>query len=229
MSEENWLPLENNPESLNVYIKKLGFNSEKFSFKELLSFEDWAFDMIGTEILGCLLLFPYTDKHNEHLKQEEVALLKDGYKKPEDIFFMKQYASNACGSIGIFHMLLNLKNKSELIANNSILDNFYTANKDKSPKDIGKIFKSSKNILQAHVDTVKDGETEVCEEVNLHFVSILPINGKLYEFDGHKEFPICHGEINDTNYKQLYTKVFNHFLSINPGNLNFSINFLSNN
>jgi len=39
---DNWMPLESNPEVMNPYIKALGFNTDKFVFVDLLSTEDWA-------------------------------------------------------------------------------------------------------------------------------------------------------------------------------------------
>lgn len=41
------------------------------------------------------------------------------------MFFMKQYAQNACGTIGLFHIILNAaKNYPDIITPNSYLDKF---------------------------------------------------------------------------------------------------------
>jgi ubiquitin carboxyl-terminal hydrolase L3 len=41
-SGENWLSLESNPEVMNPYIEKLGFDAKKFSFCDLMSTDEWA-------------------------------------------------------------------------------------------------------------------------------------------------------------------------------------------
>lgn len=37
--DNNWLPLESNPEVINTFIKKIGLKTEQYSFQELLSIE----------------------------------------------------------------------------------------------------------------------------------------------------------------------------------------------
>lgn len=44
---------------------------------------------------------------------------------PQDVFFMKQFAMNACGTIGLFHIILNAaKSHPEIIVAGSYLDKF---------------------------------------------------------------------------------------------------------
>jgi ubiquitin carboxyl-terminal hydrolase L3 len=51
-----------------------------------------------------------------NLKPEEV---------PAHLFFMKQYARNACGTIALFHIILNAaQHHPDLIVPGSYLDNF---------------------------------------------------------------------------------------------------------
>lgn len=40
--ENNWLPLESNPEIVNPFINKMGLKTDLYSFQEMLSIEDWA-------------------------------------------------------------------------------------------------------------------------------------------------------------------------------------------
>ena len=58
--DENWMPLESNPEVINGYIAKLGLKTEAFNFQELLSLEEWAFEMIPKPVLGIMLLYEET-------------------------------------------------------------------------------------------------------------------------------------------------------------------------
>ena len=65
---ENWMALESNPEVINEYIQKLGFDTSEFQFHDLFSCEQWAQDMIKKPCLGLLLVFPITKAQQEHSK-----------------------------------------------------------------------------------------------------------------------------------------------------------------
>lgn len=54
---ENWMPLESNPEVINSFISKMGLKTELFVFTELLSTEEWALEMIPKPVIGILLLY----------------------------------------------------------------------------------------------------------------------------------------------------------------------------
>lgn len=40
--QDNWMPLESNPEVINEFIQKMGLKVNDFNFQEMLSTEDWA-------------------------------------------------------------------------------------------------------------------------------------------------------------------------------------------
>lgn len=55
---------------------------------------------------------------------------------------MKQYAHNACGTIGLFHIILNsIKNYPNIIVPDSYLDKFKTQGQTKNAEDRGKLLK----------------------------------------------------------------------------------------
>jgi hypothetical protein len=35
-NDENWMPLESNPEVINSFIQKMGLKNDQFSFQEML-------------------------------------------------------------------------------------------------------------------------------------------------------------------------------------------------
>ena len=49
--------MESNPEVMNTFAEKLGLDTEKFSFQELLSRDEWALEMIVKPVLGVVLCF----------------------------------------------------------------------------------------------------------------------------------------------------------------------------
>ena len=89
----------------------------------MLSTEDWALDMIPKPVLGVLFLYQLTPVQNDYKKQQSNSLNPETV--PKDMFFMKQYAYNACGTIGLFHIIINaLKNHPNIITEGSYLYNF---------------------------------------------------------------------------------------------------------
>jgi ubiquitin carboxyl-terminal hydrolase L3 len=81
--------------------------------------------MIPKPVLGVLFLYECTPVQTEHAHQQEASLHPE--QVPHDIFFMKQYAQNACGTIGLFHIILNAaKARPEIVDQGSYLDNFRT-------------------------------------------------------------------------------------------------------
>jgi ubiquitin carboxyl-terminal hydrolase L3 len=89
----------------------------------MLSTEDWALEMIPQPVLGVLFLYEVTPVQSEHSHNQDATLHPE--QVPQDIFFMKQYAQNACGTIGLFHIILNaLKNHPDIILPESYLEKF---------------------------------------------------------------------------------------------------------
>ena len=92
---------------INGYISKLGLKTNLFSFQELLSLEEWGLEMVPKPVLGMMMLYEespaqtaFKNTEADSLKPEEV---------PKNVFYMKQHAINACGSIALFHIILNAK------------------------------------------------------------------------------------------------------------------------
>ena len=59
----NWLPLESNPDILNDYARKLGFDTTKYSFVDVFSTEDWAIKMCPKPNLALMFLFLLPPSH----------------------------------------------------------------------------------------------------------------------------------------------------------------------
>lgn len=83
----------------------VGFNTAKYSVMDMLSPEDWAQDMIPKPVQGIILLFQVTEPQKLFLEEEKKTLNAENNSKK--VFYMKQLANNACGSIALFHVILN--------------------------------------------------------------------------------------------------------------------------
>lgn len=87
------------------FLRELGMNAEEYSVQDVLSVEEWAQEMLGQPVLGLVFLYEINQLQRDYEKSEAASLEKN--KVSENLFFMKQYAKNACGTIALFHIIMN--------------------------------------------------------------------------------------------------------------------------
>lgn len=166
--QDNWKAIESNAQVITDFVSKIGFDASTHVFQDLFSLDDWAQDMVKKPCLGLLFIFPINEKQEKARAEENDRIKKEGQKIAEKLFYMKQYAANACGTVGIFHILGNLQGENQkLIKNNSVLQKFFEKVKDQNPHERGLTFKGSSDIFQAHSNTVTEGETQVIFCLNI--------------------------------------------------------------
>jgi len=87
---------------------------------------------------------------------------------------MRQYAKNACGTIALFHIVMNsIYEYSDLVLEGSYLSKFSQDSFGKKPEEIGEGFKNNKDICQKHKESVKKGQTQVQNKVDTHFIAFI--------------------------------------------------------
>lgn len=228
----NWQPLESNPEVINKYLTNVGLDTSEYSFQELLSFEPWAQEMVQPPVLGLLYIYEITDKQEEHRQQEEERIKKDGQHVDPQIFYMKQYADNACGTVGVFHILGNVGAEySHVIQQGSLLDKFFTSAKGKTPEEAGNIFQNHDELKEKHVEATLEGHTNVEEhqDTRNHFIAFVQRGGHLYELDGRKSRPINHGPTTPETFLADACTAAQRFMEREPENLNAGMIVLARN
>lgn len=219
----NWQPLESNSELITNYMQQIGMNTDQFVFQDLLSYEQWAQDMIQQPALGLLFIYEITPIHEAHRQAEAEQIEKDGQVVSPNLFYMKQYAENACGTIGVFHILGNLPPQhAHLVNEGSLLHQFYQKTKGKSPEEAGNIFENDDELKEKHVDATKEGSTNVNEHLDTanHFVAFVNVDGHLYELDGRKKFPINHGPTTGNTFLSDACNAAHRFIQREPENVN---------
>lgn len=92
--------------------------------------------MLGKPVLGIVFLYEINEKQKEFKKKEAESL--ENNKVSPNIFYMKQYAKNACGTIALFHIIMNkIYDYSNLVKENTYLTKFREETFGKKPEEIG--------------------------------------------------------------------------------------------
>jgi ubiquitin carboxyl-terminal hydrolase L3 len=241
-SKKKWFPLESNPEALNHYISKLGFNTSLYSFVDVYSTDEESLSFLPQGCIGIVMLYPITEVQEEHRRKEAEELAKadtatataTATNSTEDaVWFIKQRIGNACGTIGILHTLGNLsQTMSEItISPASWLHNFYTNTPptQTTPIEKAEILESDETIEKHHDESTSNSTLNqtsrgsIDDKVLTHFISIANVNNEIYELDGRKECPIRHGSTSDERFLYDGMKVVKKFMERDPNEYRFTI------
>jgi len=224
-NQNDWQPLESNPPLINKFITDLGFDTNKYQFHELLSIEEWGQAIIPFPTQAVLFLYPCHEAHLKY-KRLEIEKAKDlGQNASPNLFFMKQLAKNACGTIAALHALVNLgREDRELIKTGSFLDTFFhEIKKVKTSEESGKIFSESTQLQTMHREVVQQGVTRVEERWDNHFVCFLEKDGDMYELDGTLEAPINHGPCTREDLLFKACQEIKMYMDRDPNEIKFTI------
>eukprot|EP01120_Amphizonella_sp_Union-15-10_P010555 TRINITY_DN424_c0_g1_i1.p1 TRINITY_DN424_c0_g1~~TRINITY_DN424_c0_g1_i1.p1 ORF type:complete len:239 (+),score=55.15 TRINITY_DN424_c0_g1_i1:77-793(+) len=223
-----WVPLESNPEVMSKFSHALGLSSN-WQFSDCFGLGDEELAWVPQPCIAVLLLYPYEEMEEEK-KIQEAKIQKENQQQPiTQLYFMKQFVENACGTIAVLHSLGNARNKLGLdLANpKTPLEKFLAATSNLSPEDRGTALGKSQDIHKAHEQVASQGQTRAPgseEDVPYHFIAFVEVGGHLYEFDGAKKFPIYHGPTTEAKFlKDAVQVIKKNFLEKLPGSDNFSV------
>ncbi|XP_054846180.1 ubiquitin carboxyl-terminal hydrolase isozyme L1 [Eublepharis macularius] len=210
-----WQPMEINPEVLS----RLGV-SPGWQFVDVLGFEEDSLNSVPNPACALLLLFPLTAQH-ENFRKKQIEKLK-GQDVSSKVYFLKQTASNSCGTIGLVHAAANNQDKISF-DEGSALKAFLSATADLSPDERAKRLENNKAIQEAHNAVAQEGQCRVEDDkVNFHFILFASIDGNLYELDGRLPFPINHGASSDDTLLKASAKICRQFTEREQGEVRFS-------
>lgn len=203
-------------------MKKCGV-SEEFQLIDVYGLDEVMLAMLPPKVKAFILLFPCTENYEAHKKQEDEEL-KDKQTVNPDIFYMKQYLRNACGTIAIFHAILN--NLQDIKVKEGALKSFYEKAKDLTPEERGKLLEKDQDIIDIHQSIAREGQTQapsLNEKILFHYVALTAVNDELFEFDGCKSFPISHGSTSDDTFLTDAAAVCKKFMERNKDELRFTV------
>jgi ubiquitin carboxyl-terminal hydrolase L5 len=132
------------------------------------------------------------------VKDDEPASVVQDLRS-EKIFFAKQVIQNACATQAILSILLNIDHKD--LALGDTLSDFKEFTQSFDAFNRGLALSNAEQIRTVHNSFARqtlfelDNSKNAKEEDVFHFISYVPIDGRLYELDGLKEGPIDLGEV----------------------------------
>ncbi|CAE6515517.1 unnamed protein product [Rhizoctonia solani] len=217
--DPKWIPLESNPEVFNIWSGKLGLSTKLYDFSDIYGLDPELLDLVPGPSKAIVLLFPITDALEQKRKGADEQLAKEeqpeidptliyikqtvGVANPEDPLNLQptpDQISNACGTIGLLHAILN---SDIVLTPGSPLAQFLDLCKGRTPDERGKLLEETTLFAKAHIDAATSGQSAVPEpdrlDTDLHFTcfviapSPLTKEKRLIELDGRRAGPIDHG------------------------------------
>ncbi|KAJ8736472.1 hypothetical protein PYW08_007128 [Mythimna loreyi] len=224
MGKEILVPLESNPEVMNKFLEKLGVPSQ-WRVTDVMGLEPEALAWVPRPVLSVMLLFPVSNSYEEYILKEQSNILSKGQEVSSNIFYMKQFVGNTCGTVALLHGVAN--NTDQIDLEEGHLKKFLENAKDMDATARGKLFENCEGIIQAHKELAQEGQTNtprVEDPVNHHFVTFVHKDGFLYELDGSKKvFPINHGPTTPDSLLEDAAKVCKEFMARDPNDVCFTV------
>lgn len=228
MAPSRWLPLESNPDVINKYLFSLGIPDGIVECVDVYGLDSVMLAMVPQPVVALLLLFPITPNYEVARSEEQEKLsAAAGDQKPShgDVYFTKQTVGNACGTVAVIHSVANNLERIPL-TDDSFLRKFINETEQLEPTEKAEKLELDEGIAACHGESALDGQTDAPsaeEKVDLHFISLVHKNGRLYELDGRKEFPIDHGATKKETFLEDGAAVVKKFVALDPEEHNFNV------
>ncbi|KAM8822292.1 ubiquitin carboxyl-terminal hydrolase isozyme L5 [Synchiropus picturatus] len=183
-SAGEWCLMESDPGVFTELIK--GFGCRGAQVEEIWSMEPENFDNLKP-VHGLIFLFKWQPG-----EEPAGSIVQDS--RLERIFFAKQVINNACATQAIVSVLLNCAHADVLLGDTLTEFREFSQSFDAAMK--GLALSNSEVIRQVHNSFARqqmfefDAKSSSKDEDAFHFVSYVPVNGRLYELDGLREGPI---------------------------------------
>uniref|UniRef100_A0A8I3W035 Ubiquitin carboxyl-terminal hydrolase n=1 Tax=Callithrix jacchus TaxID=9483 RepID=A0A8I3W035_CALJA len=185
-----WCLMESDPGVFTELIK--GFGCRGAQVEEIWSLEPENFEKLKP-VHGLIFLFKWQPG-----EEPAGSVVQDS--RLDTIFFAKQVINNACATQAIVSVLLNCTHQDVHLGETLSEFKEFSQSFDAAMK--GLALSNSDVIRQVHNSFARqqmfefDTKTSAKEEDAFHFVSYVPVNGRLYELDGLREGPIDLGYLN---------------------------------
>ncbi|NWX07172.1 UCHL5 hydrolase, partial [Caloenas nicobarica] len=216
-SAGEWCLMESDPGVFTELIK--GFGCRGAQVEEIWSLEPENFEKLKP-VHGLIFLFKWQPG-----EEPAGSVVQDS--RLDTIFFAKQVINNACATQAIVSVLLNCAHQD--IHLGETLSEFKEFSQSFDAAMKGLALSNSEVIRQVHNSFARqqmfefDAKSSAKEEDAFHFVSYVPVNGRLYELDGLREGPIDLGACNQDDWISAVRPVIEKRIQNNVIHLTFSL------
>ncbi|KAK9466372.1 hypothetical protein V1512DRAFT_263474 [Lipomyces arxii] len=188
-----FVPLESNPEVLTRLGTSIGLDPD-LAFHDVYSLDDPdLLSFIPRPALALMLVFPISESYEKYRQEQDKDRSPYEAALDDDVIWLKQTISNACGTYALLHSTLNGPAFNHVLKG-SLLDTFHNDLPALSTKERVTYIENSRSLETAHAAVAQDGDTaapDASEDINLHFIAFVKSDsGKLYEMDGRRLGPI---------------------------------------
>ncbi|GAB1298686.1 Ubiquitin carboxyl-terminal hydrolase BAP1 [Apodemus speciosus] len=193
---KGWLELESDPGLFTLLVEDFGVKGVQVEWRSM------TFRVNAREpVYGFIFLFKWIE---ERRSRRKVSTLVDDTSVIDDdivnnMFFAHQLIPNSCATHALLSVLLNCSN----VDLGPTLSRMKDFTKGFSPESKGYAIGNAPELAKAHNSHARPEPRHLPEKQNglsavrtmeaFHFVSYVPITGRLFELDGLKVYPIDHG------------------------------------
>ncbi|EDL88955.1 Brca1 associated protein 1 (predicted) [Rattus norvegicus] len=205
---KGWLELESDPGLFTLLVEDFGKNPFTPDRRALAGVKgvqvEEIYDLQSKcqgPVYGFIFLFKWIE---ERRSRRKVSTLVDDTSVIDDdivnsMFFAHQLIPNSCATHALLSVLLNCSN----VDLGPTLSRMKDFTKGFSPESKGYAIGNAPELAKAHNSHARPEPRHLPEKQNglsavrtmeaFHFVSYVPITGRLFELDGLKVYPIDHG------------------------------------
>ncbi|KAJ1675067.1 hypothetical protein EV182_002004 [Spiromyces aspiralis] len=198
--EPNWCLIESDPGVFTELITRMG--AKDVQVEEVYALDEEVMKQFE-QIYGLIFLFKWEKGDASSGNGSGVLESQDDAGGEHRVFFAHQVIQNACATQAILSILLN---RPEIELSDE-LRQFKEFTLDLPPDMRGLAISNSESIRQIHNSfspqesiTNEVEPSSSTEGEAFHFISYVPINGRLYELDGLKPHPIVHSEYTNSDW-----------------------------
>jgi len=221
-AEGSWCLMESDPAVFTELIREFGVKG--LQVEELWSLDPEHFERLKP-VHGLIFLFKWIGPTVDSTSSGTIV----SDSRLDQIFFARQVIQNACATQAIVQILMNLDNKECELG--SVLSEFKEFTKSFDPSMKGLALSNSETIRGVHNSFSRqqvfefDNKSAPKDEDVFHFVSYIPLEGRLYELDGLKEGPLDLGPIPGGNdWTEMVTTVLQERIKkYSEGEIHFNL------
>ncbi|OAV97270.1 hypothetical protein PTTG_26102 [Puccinia triticina 1-1 BBBD Race 1] len=191
---EGWCLTESDPAVFSTLLSELGVSG--LQVEELWSLDTASLDQLEP-VHALIFLFKYVASS----QREPSAHAGVAQPAPPGTWFAHQVITNACATLAILNAVMNIPAAGSRIQLGETLGPLKEFSVDLDAQMTGELLTNSERIRAVHNSFARpdpferDEPKQPSTEDAYHFITYLPIQGQLFELDGLKALPVCHGPV----------------------------------